>query len=128
MANVKRKIVKKATQWIKSRANSTDNMTKGPIDRRINVFGIKRGRFSDVPDDLMTRPKPGERGTLGLTKTEKEAARRKKQNKLGVIQGKGTAMPKNPNKSNVPAKPRYTKSTGTNKGGQQLNPGERRKY
>lgn len=98
MANVKRKIVQKAAQWIKSRPNSTDNMTRGPIDRSINVFGIRRGRTSDIPDDLMTRPKPGERGTLGFTKAEKEAARRKKQNKLGVIQGKGTgtATPKGP--------------------------------
>jgi hypothetical protein len=126
MANVKRKIIKKAAQWIKSRANSTDNMTKGPIDRRINVFGIKRGTgVENIPDNLMTRPKPGQRGTLGLTKAEKEAAKKRRQKELGVS---SRPVPKNPNKSNVPAPPRYTKSTGTNKGGQQLNPGERRKY
>lgn len=36
MANPKRKIVKKVASFIKSRANSTDNMTRGPIDKAIN--------------------------------------------------------------------------------------------
>lgn len=44
MANPKRKIVKKVASFIKNRANSTDNMTRGPIDKSINKVNMRAGR------------------------------------------------------------------------------------
>lgn len=73
---IAKKVGKKAIKKIKQRRNSTDNLTRGPLDKAIkkqrpqgsgpSIYNPNRVSGGDrIPKNLTTRPEAGTRGTLG---------------------------------------------------------------
>ena len=84
------KALRKKIKTKRNSMNSTDNMTKGPIDARLKGIS-KRNTGGDgykVPDTF-SRPKAGSKGTLRETPAEKTLRRKASDKELGLKRGKG---------------------------------------